>query len=169
MNPLPVLLLLVCPVAPVEGTVVDPFRSPACTWCAGNRGITYATEPRSPVRAVLGGTVTYVGRVVDRRYVVVAAGDGRRLTYGNLATETVEVGDRVAPGHVVGTSTDTVHFGVRRGDAYEDPATVLGGRSRARLIRLDGRRRPPSASIPCGLAAARPSSTNFSRLPPAVA
>lgn len=168
MSPL-LLALLACAAPPVDAPVIDPYRPPACTWCAGNRGVTYGTEPHSIVRSVLAGTVTFVGRVVHDRYVVVGTDDGRRLTYGGLETHTVEVGDRVAGGQQLGTSTDVVHFGVRRGATYEDPATVLTGRPRARLVRLDGRRRPPSASISCGLAAARPSSNTISWLPPAVA
>lgn len=151
---LALLVLLTCVAPPVDAAVIDPYRPPACPWCAGNRGITYGTEPRTPVRAVLPGIVSFSGRVVDVAYVVVAVGDGRRLTYGGLERADVPVGARVSVGETLGVSSTTVHFGVRRGSSYEDPMGVLTGRTRARLVRLDGRRRPPSASIPCGPATA---------------
>lgn len=161
--------LLACLAAPVDAPIVDPFRPPACAWCPGNRGVDYGTRPNTPVRSVLPGVVTFAGPVVDNRYVVVSLADGRRLTYGGLLRVDVTAGDHVTVGQVLGTSTTVLHFGVRRGDTYLDPGTALAGRSRARLVRLDGRHRPPSASISCGLASAESSSRTISRLPPAVA
>ena len=32
---------VVCLVPPVAGPVVEPFRRPACPYCAGHRGLTY--------------------------------------------------------------------------------------------------------------------------------
>lgn len=162
-------LLATCVAPPVDAPVVDPYRPPSCLWCAGNRGIDYGTEPGTPVRSVLPGTVTFAGRVATDRYVIVAIADGRRLTYGGLNEVVVGLGDRVVTDQILGITATTLHFGVRRGDLYEDPAVLLQGRGRARLVRVDGRRRPLSDSIPCGSASARPSNTIRSRNQPAVA
>lgn len=147
------VLVAACSMAPVDAPVVDPYRPPACQWCPGNRGIDYGTHIGTPVRAVLAGVVTFTGPVATVKYVVVATSDGRRLTYGGLTDISVGVGDRVPVGHVVGSSGTVLHFGVRRGSGYEDPNVVLQGRSRARLIRVDGLRRPPSGPSRCAVPA----------------
>jgi murein DD-endopeptidase MepM/ murein hydrolase activator NlpD len=143
------LLLSTCATAPVDAPVIDPYRPPACRWCPGNRGIDYGTLAGTPVRSVVAGVVTFAGPVATVGYVVVALPDGRRLTYGGLIGIAVAVGDRVATGHILGTSGTSLHFGVRRGNGYEDPDVVLRGRSRARLVRVDGLRRPSSAPSRC--------------------
>lgn len=143
------LLLTTCSMAPVDAPVVDPYRPPACPWCPGNRGIDYGTAVGIPVRSVHAGVVTFAGSVATVNYVVVAIPDGRRLTYGGLTDISVGVGDRVSVGQVLGTTGAVLHFGVRRGSGYEDPSVVLQGRSRARLVRVDGLRRPPSGPSRC--------------------
>src|SRR5262245_2865597 len=60
-----------CLNAPVRAPVIDPFRTPGCRWCAGNRGIEYGTTPGTLVRASAAGTVTFAGVVAGTRYVVV--------------------------------------------------------------------------------------------------
>jgi murein DD-endopeptidase MepM/ murein hydrolase activator NlpD len=150
------LLAATCLAPPVEAPVIDPYRPPACVWCPGNRGIDYDTAPGTPVRAVVAGTVTFAGRVAANGHVVIAIADGRRLTYAGLDNLKVVAGQRVPAGMILGVTTATLHFGVRRGTLYEDPAVLLEGRPRARLVRVDGRHRPSSGSIACGLAPARP-------------
>ena len=128
-----------CWPAPVDAPISDPYRPPACRWCAGNRGIEYATVPGTPVSAVAAGTVTFAGTVVDRRYVVVAHADGRRATYGLLSSIRVAAGDRVTARSVVGTAGSTTHFGLRDGDDYVDPTPEIGRLAYAvRLVPLDG-------------------------------
>ena len=127
-------------VPPVDAPIVDHFRPPACTWCPGNRGIDYATAPGTPVGASAAGVVTFAGQVGGQLFVVVAHADGLRTTYAYLATVSVQAGQRVAQGDVVGTAGATLHFGVRRGDVYLDPELLFaGGRAVARLVPLDGR------------------------------
>ena len=139
---------------PVEGTIVDPFRPPACRWCAGNRGIEYRVHPGSTVRAVAGGEVTHAGPVAGRLYVVVRHADGRRVTYGFLDDATVSRGQRVARGQPIGTTTDAFHLGLRGTDGtYVDPAPLLGElRGRPRLVPIDGSRAraAPSPVLRCG-------------------
>lgn len=111
---------------PVSAPVADPFRPPPQPWMAGNRGIEYATEPGTIVRAIGPGSVSFAGTVAGRRIVTVAHPDGLRSSYVGLATVTVDRGDRVAGGDVVGRSTDRLHLGVRRGSTYLDPARLWG-------------------------------------------
>ena len=124
---------------PVDAPVRDPFRPPACAWCAGNRGLEYDTEPGQAVRASAGGTVTFAGQVAGRLWVVVAHADGLRTSYGLVTAVEVRVGQVVAAGQRIAAAGEAVHFGLRRGDVYLDPALLLGGAALApRLVPLDG-------------------------------
>jgi hypothetical protein len=128
-----------CLRPPVIGTVVDPFRAPACEWCAGNRGIEYRVGPDAAVRAAATGTVTFVGSVAGTTYLVVELPNGWRLTHGRLESTRLRLGDRVVAGSIVGHATGDFYFGLRIGDEYHDPAPFIGRLiGRARLIPLDG-------------------------------
>ena len=85
-----------CWLPPVDAPVVDPFRPPPCAWCPGNRGLEYGTPAGTVVRAVAAGEVTFSGTVAGMRYVVVRHADGRRATYGGLASSPLHAGDVVA-------------------------------------------------------------------------
>ncbi|MCB0971353.1 MAG: M23 family metallopeptidase, partial [Acidimicrobiales bacterium] len=122
---------------PVEAPVVDPFRPPPAPWLPGNRGIEYATPPGTPVGAIGPGTVSFAGPVAGRRIVTVFHPDGLRSSYVGLAAIGVAPGARVRAGQPVGLSGDRLHLGVRRGDAYLDPASLWGraaGRWRVHLV-----------------------------------
>ncbi len=128
-----------CLRPPVIGTVVDPFRAPACDWCAGNRGIEYRVGPDATVRAAATGTVTFVGSVAGTAYLVVELSNGWRLTYGRLEDTTLRRGALVVAGSAVGRVTGEFYFGLRIGDEYHDPAPFIGRPiGRPRLIPLDG-------------------------------
>jgi murein DD-endopeptidase MepM/ murein hydrolase activator NlpD len=136
-----------CWTPPVDGPVVEPYRAPACTYCPGHRGIDFSSRPGQAVRAVAAGLVSFAGSVVGTRYVVVDHGDGLRATYGRLATVRVRRGSPIAAGDVIGTTTDTLYFGLRRGVAPDDdpvdPTSMLGiRRYPARLVPTDGTRAP---------------------------
>jgi murein DD-endopeptidase MepM/ murein hydrolase activator NlpD len=141
----PAVAAVPCLVPPVVGRVVDPFRAPACTWCAGNRGIEYATTPGAPVRAAADGSVSFVGVVAGIRYVVVDHGGGYRTTYGKLARSEVRTGMPVAAGRTVGIAGAETFFGLRLGDEYLDPAPHFA-RSvpQPRLVPLDGSQSRPA-------------------------
>jgi murein DD-endopeptidase MepM/ murein hydrolase activator NlpD len=147
-----------CWLPPVHGRIVDPYREPACRWCAGNRGIEYAVGPGAPVRSVATGVVTYSGVVVRTRYVVVDIGAGRRITYGGLASARVRRGDRVVARTIIGTAVGTLFFGLRVHGAYTDPSPFLGRLvGRPRLVPSDGSaaRPAPPATVRCGSAGPR--------------
>ncbi len=140
---------------PVFGVVVDPFRAPACTWCAGNRGIEFRVDRNSRVSAAGSGTVTFVGEVADTLYVVVELPGGWRHTYGRLASTQVAVGEVIVAGAEIARTTKEFLFGLRIGDEYADPAPYIGVVvGRARLIPIDGSdpRPAPPAQARCRVA-----------------
>jgi len=137
----------VCWRPPVEAPISDPYRAPACPWCAGNRGIEYATRSGTPVRAVAAGRVSFAGTIAGRTYLVVRHADGLRATYGHLRTARFAVGDLVVAGSIVGTAGATLHFGLRDGDRYLDPAPWIGRLVRpAWLVPTDGSPGGPPAA-----------------------
>jgi murein DD-endopeptidase MepM/ murein hydrolase activator NlpD len=120
--------------------VVAPFIEPTCPYCAGHRGLRYHTGAGAPVSAAAAGTVSFAGAVAGVRYVVVAHPGGWRTTYGRLLGLAVRAGARVEEGEVVGTAAGTLHFGLRQGTVYVDPAPLLAvARSPVRLVPADGR------------------------------
>jgi hypothetical protein len=114
---------------PVDAVVLDPYRAPSSTYGAGNRGLTYLTEPGTPVRAAADGVVTFAGPVGGELHVTVAHPDGFRTTYSFLAAVAVTVGRPIVRGDVVGTAGEWLHFGVRLGvrlgEVYVDPTPLL--------------------------------------------
>lgn len=137
----------------VTGRVTDPFRSPSCPYCSGNRGIEYSVPRGSRVTAVAAGTVTWAGSVADTRYVVVRHANGWRVTYGELTETSLSTGDTVVRGVRVGTASGSFYFGVRVGAAYRDPAPFFGQLvGRSRLVPVDGSRPrvAPAARLRCG-------------------
>lgn len=80
------------------------------------------------------GRVTFAGRVAGRGVMVVTHAGGARTSYEPV-TATRLVGSQVAAGARLGTVTATqghcaprtcLHWGLRRGDTYFDPLTLLG-------------------------------------------
>lgn len=122
---------------PVDGPVVDGFRPPPTRYAPGNRGLEYRTAPGEPVIAAADGTVVFAGQVGGTLHVTLLHDDGLRTSYSWLATVGVGRGQRVRQGQVIGTSGDRLHFGVRAGDSYVDPAALLAaGPGRVRLVPL---------------------------------
>ena len=126
---------------------------------AGNRGIEYRTEPGSTLVAIGPGRVAFAGQVAGRLVVSIVHPDGLRSALTGVAAITAQVGDVVWGGAPVAVAADRVHLGVRRGEAYLDPASLWGtvagggvvylvptGRSEERAV--EGRRRAPPAVRP---------------------
>jgi len=147
-----------CLLPPVIAPISDPFREPACQWCPGNRGLEYAVPAGTPVRAAAAGTVTFSGPVAGTFYVVVQHADGMRATYGQLTGSHLAAGDVVVAGAIVGTSAGGLHFGLRVGDRYVDPALFIGRVvERVRLVPTDGSapRPAPPPRLECPATAVR--------------
>jgi murein DD-endopeptidase MepM/ murein hydrolase activator NlpD len=157
------LLFASCLLPPVVAPVADPFRAPACPWCPGNRGIEYVVPAGTPVRAAAAGTVTFSGSVAGTFYVVVEHADGVRATYGRLSGSHLRARSPVVAGAIVGLSAGGLHFGLRVGDQYVDPAPRLGRLvERARLVPTDGS--PARPAPPPRLACAAPAPPTFALL-----
>lgn len=129
-------------VRPVPGPVRNAFDPPEQAWSSGHRGVDLAAAPGEAVRSALAGRVTFAGPIAGRGVVVVDHG-GRRTTYEPVLAW-VEVGEPVAAGEVVGIvepvpghcfPVTCLHWGLRLGEEYRDPLTLLGP-SRVRLLPL---------------------------------
>ena len=131
--------------APVAAPLVDVFRPPTHRYGSGNRGLTYATEPGTPIGATAPGVVVFAGPVAGHLVVSVRHADGLRSTYTGLQTLQVAAGRSVAAGDVLGLAGDEFHFGVKAGDAYLDPSVLIGGEATAHLVAADG---APTSSGP---------------------
>src|SRR5690606_37834788 len=55
---------------------------------------------------------------------------------GPLASAAVRVGQQVAAGHLLGATAGSLHFSVRLGEVYLDPALLLAGRLTRVELRL---------------------------------
>src|SRR5690349_5762323 len=139
------LLLSLSFAWPLPGAqVTRPFDPPPRPWLAGHRGVDLAAAPGTPVRAAGAGTVVFTGTVAGRGVVSIAHAGGLRTTYeplllsGLRTGETVAAGQeigRLAPGHPGCPAPACLHWGLRRGDTYLDPLTLLG-LGRVRLLPL---------------------------------
>jgi murein DD-endopeptidase MepM/ murein hydrolase activator NlpD len=125
---------------PLAAPVVDPFRPPATPFGPGNRGLEYATAPGTPVVAAAEGIVTFAGTVAGRLHVTVQHADRLRTTYAFLAAVIVAEGATVRAGQVVGTTGSRFLWTARLGDAYLDPAVLLGASGRASVRLVPNRR-----------------------------
>jgi murein DD-endopeptidase MepM/ murein hydrolase activator NlpD len=149
---LPALLILLgapAPAAafgwPVAGAaVVRRFDPPPQPWLAGHRGVDLAATPGVPVRAAGVGTIVFAGTVAGRGVVSVAHPGGLRTTYEPVTAADLHPGDAVSAGDTIGTLDGAhpgcpvaacLHWGLRRGNTYLDPLTLLGlGRVRLRPL-----------------------------------
>lgn len=133
--------------APLAGglTVLETFRPPASPWLPGHRGVDLAASPGERVMAAGAGVVLWAGDLAGRGVVSVLHGDGRRTTYEPVAT-VVEAGDVVSAGETIGVVATgaahcggvpgCLHWGLRRGEEYLDPLTLLTSAGRPRLLPL---------------------------------
>ena len=112
---------------PVDADIVDPFRPPATRYSAGNRGIEFATEIGSPVRAVDAGRVVFAGVVGNARHVTIDHGNGLRSTSAYLESILVVRGQYVERGERIATTGPGFHLTARLGDTYVDPALLFAG------------------------------------------
>jgi len=142
----------VCLVLPSGAQVVDPFRAPECDRCAGNRGLELAVARDAPLVAGLSGVVTFAGQVGGRNYVVLrAASDSRvRVTYGGLVAIAVSRGDRVVRGERLGRVANDLFLGVRVGERYVDPLTMVTKSATGRHGTAAPRFRVTLGAVPAG-------------------
>lgn len=120
------------PLTP-QPSVLTPFQPPAHSYGPGHRGVDLAAAPGAPVLAAAPGTVTFAGPVAGRNVVSIDHSGGLRTTYEPL-TPTVSAGQRVQAGQTIGTLNSghsgcspltCLHWGLREGENYLDPLSVL--------------------------------------------
>jgi hypothetical protein len=114
------------------------YRSAEATTSSTHRGTDISAEEGASVIAPLAGSVTFVGRVPavgggTVRAVTIATAEGS-VTLLPLSAASVSKGDSLAEGDAVGTLSESgdgssagahLHVGVKRGDLYVDPLSVL--------------------------------------------
>ncbi|MFC4057579.1 murein hydrolase activator EnvC family protein [Planomonospora corallina] len=132
---------------PGRPRVLRSFAPPPEPWLPGHRGVDLLAAPGTPVHAAGRGTVGYAGTLAGRGVVTVLHPGGLRTTYLPVRPS-VERGETVAPGQVIGVLEDVpghcptgcLHWGLLRDRRYLDPLLLLG-LGRVRLLPLTA---PPS-------------------------
>lgn len=119
-------------IPPLDAAISRPFQAPAGPYSSGHRGVDFAAPPGTHVRAAASGTVVFAGRVAGLFAVTIRHEDDVRTTYSQLSGIEVRRGEEVQQGQWIGTSgvahaggEPGLHLGVKIGDAYVDPATLL--------------------------------------------
>jgi murein DD-endopeptidase MepM/ murein hydrolase activator NlpD len=120
--------------APLLGAAVTrPFDALPHRYAAGHRGVDLGGAPGAPVLAAGDGVVVFAGMVAGRPVVSVDHADGLRTTYEPVAAS-VGAGQPVARGSPLGTlvaghaccpAAACLHWGLRRGEDYLDPLSLL--------------------------------------------
>ncbi|HEY7593201.1 MAG TPA: peptidoglycan DD-metalloendopeptidase family protein [Actinophytocola sp.] len=112
--------------------VVRPFSAPSSPYGPGHRGVDLGGAAGAPVLAAGAGVVVFAGQLAGRGVVSIDHPNGLRTTYEPVAPA-VEPGRRVAAGAVVGHLRPghggcpgaCLHWGVRRGEEYLDPLSLV--------------------------------------------
>ncbi|MFC8625969.1 peptidoglycan DD-metalloendopeptidase family protein [Streptomyces anulatus] len=117
-------------------SVLRGWEPPTGPYGPGHRGVDLAAGPGARVLAAAGGRVSFAGRVAGRGVVAIeVAGSGSpplRTTYEPVRA-LVEEGASTRAGQPVGVLEEgpfhcaegCLHWGLRRGDAYLDPLSLL--------------------------------------------
>ncbi|WP_257133095.1 M23 family metallopeptidase [Streptomyces sp. ms184] len=128
---------------------------PAGLYGPGHRGVDLAAGPGAQVLAAADGRVSFAGRVAGRGVLAIeVAGSGSpplRTTYEPVRS-LAEEGATVRAGQPVGVlgagpfhcAANCLHWGLRRGDAYLDPLSLLP----PRLLRRGPSRLLPVFGVP---------------------
>lgn len=147
--------------------VVRGWEPPPGPYGPGHRGVDLAAPAGAPVLAAASGTVVFAGQVAGRGVLSVeVAGSGDpplRFTYEPVRAQ-VGTGDEVTAGQPVAVAgpgpshcaAGCLHWGLRRGDVYLDPLSLLPPsllrRGPSRLLPVFGvpLPRPPAARRTAG-------------------
>jgi murein DD-endopeptidase MepM/ murein hydrolase activator NlpD len=134
--------------APVSGANVSAtYGQKGKSWKSGSHtGQDYACPIGTPVKAAADGTV--VAQDIGHAYgtaIVLDHGNGITTIYGHLSSKSVNAGEKVTRGQVIGKSGDTgnvtgphLHFEVRKGGHAIDPAAWLRGATKDANPNNDG-------------------------------
>ncbi|MDH6548400.1 M23 family metallopeptidase [Streptomyces sp. SAI-041] len=113
--------------------VLRGWEPPATVYGRGHRGVDLAAPAGTPVRAVTAGRISFAGKVAGKGVVSVELTDTDLRTTYEPVTASVHRGAEVEAGEVIGTvdatgshcMTACVHWGLRRGETYLDPLSLL--------------------------------------------
>jgi murein DD-endopeptidase MepM/ murein hydrolase activator NlpD len=116
-----------------EPVVTRSFDPPPTRYAAGHRGVDLAGAAGRPVMASGEGVVAFAGFVAGRPVVSVEHAGGLRTTYepvqpGVAAGQGVARGAPLGvlvPGHAGCPVEACLHWGLRRGETYLDPLSLL--------------------------------------------
>jgi murein DD-endopeptidase MepM/ murein hydrolase activator NlpD len=130
---------------PLSGspTVTRPFEPPPERWLPGHRGVDLGAAAGATVRSAGPGVVAFAGMVAGRPLVSVDHAGGLRTTYEPVspvvrAGQPVETGTvlgTLLPGHAGCPVEACLHWGLRSGEVYLDPLSLLE-LARVRLLPL---------------------------------
>jgi hypothetical protein len=121
--------------SPLRGPLIvrRGFQPPVQRWSSGHRGVDVAATPGATILAAGAGRVVFAGNLAGRGVVSIEHAPGVRTTYEPVRS-TVKAGQSVKLGDIIATFApdhrhpDSVHWGLRIGDGYADPLTLLRGR-----------------------------------------
>ena len=116
-----------------EPAVTRPFDRLPTPYAAGHRGVDLAGAAGEPVLAAGAGVVAFAGLVAGRPVVSVEHAGGLRTTYepvqpGVAAGQAVARGSPLGvlvAGHAGCPAEACLHWGLRRGEVYLDPLSLL--------------------------------------------
>lgn len=126
-------------VSPLVGSeLINSYLAPANPYGAGHRGVDYGALLGQGVFAPASGTVSFVGKVVDRQ-VLTLAHEGNVLSSYEPACSSLAVGQKVAAGELVAEVCEPeqnyvphcetsvcLHFSVRKKGEYMSPLWFTG-------------------------------------------
>lgn len=111
--------------------VTSAFDPPAQRWQAGHRGVDLNAAPGSTIHSAGDGVISFAGWVGDRATLSIR--HGSLTTTYEPVTATVLPGEHVSRGQTIGTlglgghcSGHCLHWGLKDGDEYLDPLSLLG-------------------------------------------
>jgi murein DD-endopeptidase MepM/ murein hydrolase activator NlpD len=113
--------------------VTRRFALPPTPYAAGHRGVDLAAAVGASVLATGAGTVVFAGTVAGRPVVSIDHANGLRTTYEPVDAS-IGAGQAVARGSTIGEliaghpgcpAAACLHWGLRRGETYLDPLSLL--------------------------------------------
>ena len=107
-------------LAPVQGECTHAYQS-AQPW------LMFAAEPGANVCAAAEGTIAAVSPLSDGSYgVLIDHGEGLESVTANLRSVSLQAGDAVLRGGVLGVAGENVYFELRQGGEPIDPTERMG-------------------------------------------
>ncbi|MFN8015562.1 MAG: peptidoglycan DD-metalloendopeptidase family protein [Acidimicrobiia bacterium] len=125
--------------------IVNNFVKPETKYSSGHRGIDFFALKSTPVYAIADGQVIFAGRVAGALHVTVLHVGEIKSTYTFLLTKSVNVGENISKGQLVGTASGTNATGdtnvfmltMRLKNEYVDPLLYLNERKVVKEIYLE--------------------------------